>query len=99
MDISGHDATWLIEVECKNTSHVCTAPSEHSQKDLKVALIYAVLFCFLMVTCYVALYLKWFKLSAMFVIFGILLPVSLKISRHRRLKRKRERRLLLPLSM
>ena len=30
MDISGHDATWLIEVECKNTSHVCTAPSEHS---------------------------------------------------------------------
>ena len=69
------------------------------RKDLKVALIYAVLFCFLMVSCYVALYLKWFKLSAMFVIFGILLPVSLKISRHRRLKRKRERRLLLPLSM
>ncbi|RLN39240.1 hypothetical protein C2845_PM01G08360 [Panicum miliaceum] len=45
------------------------------RKDLKVALIYAVLFCFLMVSCYVALYLKWFKLSAMFVIFGILLPI------------------------
>ncbi|CAN6290126.1 unnamed protein product, partial [Urochloa humidicola] len=77
------------------------SPSPHiaSRRDLKVALIYAVLFCFLMVSCYVALYLKWFKLSAMFVIFGILLPVSLKISRHRRLKRKRERRLLLPLSM
>jgi len=69
------------------------------RRDLKVALIYAVLFCFLMVSCYVGLYLKWFRLSAMFVIFGILLPVSLKISRHRRLKRKRERRLLLPLSM
>ncbi|ONL95427.1 hypothetical protein ZEAMMB73_Zm00001d028328 [Zea mays] len=68
-------------------------------RDLKVAVIYAVLFCFLMVSCYAALYLKWFRLSAMFVTFGILLPVSLKISRHRRLKRKRERRLLLPLSM
>uniref|UniRef100_A0A0A9GLZ8 Uncharacterized protein n=1 Tax=Arundo donax TaxID=35708 RepID=A0A0A9GLZ8_ARUDO len=52
-----------------------------------------------MVSCYAALYLKWFRLSAMFVFFGILLPVILKISRHRRLKRKRERRLLLPLSM
>uniref|UniRef100_A0A0A9HER1 Uncharacterized protein n=1 Tax=Arundo donax TaxID=35708 RepID=A0A0A9HER1_ARUDO len=52
-----------------------------------------------MVSCYVTLYLKWFRLSTMFVFFGILLPVSLKVSRHRRLKRKRERRLLLPLSM
>jgi hypothetical protein len=69
------------------------------RRDLKVALLYAVFFCFLMVSCYVALYLKWFKLSSLFVFLGILLPVILKISRHRRLKRKRERRLLLPLSM
>ncbi|BAF11360.1 uncharacterized protein [Oryza sativa Japonica Group] len=77
------------------------SPSPHiaSRRDLKVALFYAILFCFVMVSCYVALYLRWFRLSAIFVVFGILLPVGLKISRHRRLKRKRERRLLLPLSM
>ncbi|KAF7111107.1 hypothetical protein CFC21_111151 [Triticum aestivum] len=77
------------------------SPNPHiaSRRDLRVALLYAFLFCFLMVSCYAALYLKWFKLSSLFVILGILLPVSLKISRHRRLKRKRERRLLLPLSM
>ncbi|XP_047085673.1 uncharacterized protein LOC124697079 [Lolium rigidum] len=77
------------------------SPNPHiaSRRDLKVALLYAVLFCFLMVSCYAALYLKWFKLSSLFVFLGILLPVILKISRHRRLKRKRERRLLLPLSM
>nr|XP_051182296.1 uncharacterized protein LOC127296296 [Lolium perenne] len=77
------------------------SPNPHiaSRRDLKVALLYAVFFCFLMVSCYVALYLKWFKLSSLFVFLGILLPVILKISRHRRLKRKRERRLLLPLSM
>ncbi|KAF0915327.1 hypothetical protein E2562_035554 [Oryza meyeriana var. granulata] len=77
------------------------SPNPHiaSRRDLKVALFYAILFSLLMVSCYVALYLRWFRLSAIFVVFGILLPVSLKISRHRRLKRKRERRLLLPLSM
>uniref|UniRef100_A0ACD5TWF1 Uncharacterized protein n=1 Tax=Avena sativa TaxID=4498 RepID=A0ACD5TWF1_AVESA len=77
------------------------SPNPHisSRRDLKVALLYAVLFCFLMVSCYAALYLKWFKLSSLFVFFGILLPIGLKISRNRRLKRKRERRLLLPLSM
>ncbi|OEL34125.1 hypothetical protein BAE44_0004854 [Dichanthelium oligosanthes] len=86
----------------KSVDHVdgyAMMPHKSSRRDLKVALICAVLFCFLMVSCYIALYLKWFKLSAMFVIFGILLPVTLKISRNRRLKRKRERRLLLPLSM
>ncbi|KAI4993498.1 uncharacterized protein LOC123449232 [Hordeum vulgare subsp. vulgare] len=77
------------------------SPNPHiaSRRDLRVALLYALLFCCLMVSCYAALYLKWFKLSSLFVILGILLPVSLKVSRHRRLKRKRERRLLLPLSM
>ncbi|KQK22729.1 hypothetical protein BRADI_1g69030v3 [Brachypodium distachyon] len=77
------------------------SPNPHisSRRDLKVALLYAFLFCFLMVSCYMALYLKWFRLSSLFVLFGILLQVSLKISRHRRLKRKRERKLLLPLSM
>uniref|UniRef100_A0A0D9VRH8 Uncharacterized protein n=1 Tax=Leersia perrieri TaxID=77586 RepID=A0A0D9VRH8_9ORYZ len=77
------------------------SPNPHiaSRRDLKVALFYAIFFCILMVSCYVALYLRWFRLSAIFVVFGILIPVSLKISRHRRLKRKRERRLLLPLSM
>jgi hypothetical protein len=69
------------------------------RRDLKIALFNAILFCVLMVSCYGALYLRWFRLSATLVFFGILVPVVVKISRHRRLKRKRERRLLLPLSM
>uniref|UniRef100_A0A0E0KAU3 Uncharacterized protein n=1 Tax=Oryza punctata TaxID=4537 RepID=A0A0E0KAU3_ORYPU len=53
------------------------SPSPHiaSRRDLKVALFYAILFCFVMVSCYIALYLRWFRLSAIFVVFGILLPM------------------------
>ncbi|KAE8793478.1 hypothetical protein D1007_31892 [Hordeum vulgare] len=57
------------------------SPNPHiaSRRDLRVALLYALLFCCLMVSCYAALYLKWFKLSSLFVILGILLPASGKL--------------------
>ncbi|KAG8074160.1 hypothetical protein GUJ93_ZPchr0006g43401 [Zizania palustris] len=45
-----------------------------TRRDLKVALFYAILFCFLMVSCYVTLYLRWFRLSAILIVLGILLP-------------------------
>ncbi|RZR83352.1 hypothetical protein BHM03_00009944 [Ensete ventricosum] len=57
------------------------------------------LFVLLIVSCYAALYYRYFKVSAVFVCLGILLPICLKISRHRWVARKRERRMLLPLSM
>ncbi|KAL5210938.1 hypothetical protein ABZP36_006561 [Zizania latifolia] len=52
------------------------SPNPHiaSRRDLKVALFYAFLFCFVMVSCYVAIYLRWFRFSTIFVVFGILLP-------------------------
>jgi len=45
------------------------------------------------------LYFRHFWLSAVIICVGILLPTGLYILRQRKLAKKRERRLLLPLSM
>ncbi|KAF8684421.1 hypothetical protein HU200_044315 [Digitaria exilis] len=45
------------------------------------------------------LYFRHFWLSAIIISLGILLPAGLYILRQRKLAKKRERRLLLPLSM
>ncbi|CAL9049070.1 unnamed protein product [Musa banksii] len=69
------------------------------RRDAALALTCAAVFVLLIVSCYAALCFRYFKVSAVFVCLGILLPTCLKISRHRWVARKRERRMLLPLSM
>ncbi|KMZ56277.1 hypothetical protein ZOSMA_97G00440 [Zostera marina] len=67
--------------------------------DKAVALLWALLFCLLVISSYVTLYYRYFGFSAFIIFLCIFLPLCLKISRQRRLAKKRERRLLLPLSM
>lgn len=68
------------------------------RSDVAVAVLWALVFGILVVSSYVSLYLKHFWLSFFVICLGILLPIRLKISRHTMAK-KRERRLILPLSM
>ncbi|KAG1348085.1 hypothetical protein COCNU_06G019140 [Cocos nucifera] len=72
--------------------------SQH-KRDIIGALSWGLLLCFLVISSYVTLYFRYFKLSAIIICLGILLPVCLQICRHRKMAKKRERRLLLPLSM
>ncbi|KAI3851330.1 hypothetical protein MKX03_023086 [Papaver bracteatum] len=74
-------------------------PQIITRADVAVALLWALLFTVLLVSTYVAIHFRNFKISGFIICLGILLPVCLKISRQRKLARKRERRLLLPLSM
>uniref|UniRef100_A0A5B7BR03 Uncharacterized protein n=1 Tax=Davidia involucrata TaxID=16924 RepID=A0A5B7BR03_DAVIN len=87
------------------SQHKCPALTIFSPKphistwaDVAVAIFCASLFCVLVVSSYVTLYFRYFWLSFVFICLGILLPICLRISRQT-LARKRERRLLLPLSM
>nr|CAD1832856.1 unnamed protein product [Ananas comosus var. bracteatus] len=91
--IRSHRATWLALTTFSPKPYIAT------RRDAIVALSYAFIFCFLKISCCVSLYFKIFGLSAVFIILGILLPICLKISRYRKLARKRDRRLLLPLSV
>ncbi|KAK9165553.1 hypothetical protein Scep_000744 [Stephania cephalantha] len=70
-----------------------------SRTDVNVARLLALLFGALVISSYVSLHYRYFRISIIIIAFGILLPTCLKISRKVRLARKRERRLLLPLSM
>ncbi|KAJ1686342.1 hypothetical protein LUZ63_017732 [Rhynchospora breviuscula] len=77
------------------------SPNLHlsTRKDVSVALFYSLLFCFLLISSLLTFRYRFFKTSALLLFFQIFLPVCLKICRHRKLKRKRERRFLLPISM
>ncbi|KAK9129900.1 hypothetical protein Sjap_010387 [Stephania japonica] len=77
------------------------SPKPHliTRTDVNVARLLALLFGALVISSYVSLHYKYFRISILIIAFGILLPTGLKISRKVRLARKRERRLLLPLSM
>ncbi|XP_073107179.1 uncharacterized protein [Elaeis guineensis] len=68
-------------------------------RDIIGALSWGLLLCFLVISSYVTLYFRYFKLSAIIICLGILLPLCLQVCRQRKLAKKRERRLLLPLSM
>ncbi|XP_017697194.2 uncharacterized protein LOC108511131 [Phoenix dactylifera] len=68
-------------------------------RDIIGALSCGLLLCFLVISSYVTLYFRYFRLSAVIICLGILLPVCLQVCRQRKLAKKRERRLLLPLSM
>lgn len=71
--------------------------SQH-RADVTVAILWALLIILLVISSYVTLYLRHFWLSFVMVCLGILLVIRLRISKQA-LARKRERRLLLPLSM
>ncbi|OAY80976.1 uncharacterized protein LOC109712844 [Ananas comosus] len=72
--------------------------SQH-KRDIIGAVSWGLLCCFLIVSSYVTLYFRYFRLSAIIICLGILFPMCLHIFRQRMSARKRERRLLLPLSM
>ncbi|XP_020244432.1 uncharacterized protein LOC109822610 [Asparagus officinalis] len=74
-------------------------PQIVTRRDVLVALSFGLLFCLLMISSYLTLYYRYFKVSAVVIFLGVLLPVCLKVSRKKKLAKKRERRMLLPLSM
>ncbi|KAK1287693.1 hypothetical protein QJS10_CPB19g00526 [Acorus calamus] len=74
-------------------------PHITSRADVVAALSSALLFLLLIISSFVTLYFRYFRLSAIVVLLMILLPVCLKVCRQRKLAKKRERRLLLPLSV
>ncbi|KAI3451711.1 hypothetical protein Pfo_008376 [Paulownia fortunei] len=87
------------------SQHKCPALAVFSPKpllstwtDVAVAIFWALIFIVLLVSSYVTLYLKHYWISSVIVCIGILVPIRLRISRQS-LARKRDRRLLLPLSM
>ncbi|KAL7141767.1 hypothetical protein ABFS83_08G075700 [Erythranthe nasuta] len=87
------------------SQHKCPALTVFSPKpllstwtDVAVAIFWAVIFIVLLITSYATLYLKHYWVSFFVVCLGILVPIRLKFSRQS-LARKRDRRLLLPLSM
>lgn len=74
-------------------------PQITSRYDVVVALSFGLLFCLLMLSSCAALYYKYFKLSAFILLLGILVNACLTVSRKRKLAKRRERRMMLPLSM
>lgn len=66
--------------------------------DVAVALFWALVFGFLVISSYVTFYFRHFRLSFVIICLGVLLPIRLRTYRQA-LAKKRERRLLLPLSM
>lgn len=87
------------------SQHKCPALTLFSPKpflsswvDVAVAIFWATLFSMLVVSSYVTFYLRHFWLSLFILGLSILLPIRLRSFRQA-VARKRERRLLLPLSM
>ncbi|XP_020582330.1 uncharacterized protein LOC110025961 isoform X1 [Phalaenopsis equestris] len=74
-------------------------PQIRNRKDVVVALIFALFFCFVIISSYISFYFKLYRLSAVAICVGILLPTCLRFSRQRKLARKRDGRYSLPLSM
>ncbi|KAL5821406.1 hypothetical protein ACOSQ3_023288 [Xanthoceras sorbifolium] len=70
----------------------------HYMVDVAVAIFSAILFSVLVVSSYVSFYFRHFWLSPFILCLGICLPIRLR-SYRQAVNRKRERRLLLPLSM
>ncbi|CAA0833849.1 Unknown protein [Striga hermonthica] len=66
--------------------------------DVAVAIFWALSFILLLSSSYVILYLKHYWISLAVMCIGILVPIRLRVARQS-LARKRDRRLLLPLSI
>ncbi|KAG6385933.1 hypothetical protein SASPL_154816 [Salvia splendens] len=69
-----------------------------NSSDVALAVFWALLFIALLISSYITLYLKRYWVSYIVLCLGILLPIRLRILRQS-LARKRDRRLMLPLSM
>ncbi|KAJ4714425.1 NADH-ubiquinone oxidoreductase chain [Melia azedarach] len=87
------------------SQHKCPALTIFSPKpflsswaDVAVAIFWAVLFSMLVISSYVTFHFQHFWLSFFILGLSILLPVRLR-SYRQAVAKKRERRLLLPLSM
>ncbi|KAL8473271.1 hypothetical protein ACS0TY_029524 [Phlomoides rotata] len=87
------------------SQHKCPALTVFSPKpllstwtDVAVAFCWALIFILLLISSYITLYLKHYWASSAIVCLGIFVPIRLRIARQS-LARKRDRRLLLPLSM
>ncbi|KAM7516262.1 hypothetical protein LguiA_005845 [Lonicera macranthoides] len=85
--------------------HKCPALTIFSPKpyittwvDVVVGTLLALLFTVLVISSYIALYFRYFWLSSAIICLGIFLFMHLRSSRHS-IAKKRDRRLLLPLSM
>ncbi|KAF4350260.1 hypothetical protein CsatB_024575 [Cannabis sativa] len=74
-------------------------PNPTSRYDVAVAIIWALVFTMLVVSSYLALHFKHFRLSVFIFCLGVFLLLRLRISRHTLARRSRERKMLLPLSM
>ncbi|KVI02861.1 hypothetical protein Ccrd_018874 [Cynara cardunculus var. scolymus] len=72
--------------------------AENRRVDVAVAILWATLFIVLVTSSYMTLYFRHFWLSFAIICLGILIPIRLRISRQT-IARKKDRRLLLPLSM
>ncbi|KAL6346372.1 hypothetical protein AAG906_033168 [Vitis piasezkii] len=87
------------------SQHKCSAlaifsPKPHitSRADVAVAILWALLFSVLLVSSCMTFYFRYFRLSSITVCLVILLLIRLRASK-KAFARKKERRLLLPLSM
>ncbi|KAK2981581.1 hypothetical protein RJ640_011111 [Escallonia rubra] len=72
--------------------------TDYALADVAVAILWGLVFSVLVVSSYVTLYFRHFWLSFLIICVGVLLPIRLRVSRQS-LARKRDRRLMLPLSM
>ncbi|KAI5064402.1 hypothetical protein GOP47_0021072 [Adiantum capillus-veneris] len=67
--------------------------------DAAWAGLMGLLFLLLLIVTFTAFHLRYNKIAACFLLMAMLLLISLKIIRHKRLAKRRQRRMLLPLSM
>ncbi|KAL5752696.1 hypothetical protein ACOSP7_022893 [Xanthoceras sorbifolium] len=84
--------------KCPSLTIFSPKPVLSSWVDVAVAIFSAILFSVLVVSSYVSFYFRHFWLSPFILCLGICLPIRLR-SYRQAVNRKRERRLLLPLSM
>ncbi|KAK3011623.1 hypothetical protein RJ639_011125 [Escallonia herrerae] len=91
---------YQIRSEHKYTALTIFSPKPNiaTWADVAVAIFWGLVFTVLVVSSYVTLYFRHFWLSFLIICVGILLPIHLRVSRQS-LARKRDRRLMLPLSM
>ncbi|XP_057822763.1 uncharacterized protein LOC131035139 isoform X2 [Cryptomeria japonica] len=76
-----------------------SATAQITSGEAAKAGLWGLLFFALIIFSFISLYLRYTWLGFSFVCLAILLPICLKIVRQTKLAKKRQRRMLLPLSM
>ncbi|KAH7566421.1 hypothetical protein JRO89_XS08G0157600 [Xanthoceras sorbifolium] len=90
-------SSWYLSLSLSLSITICIMLTS-CRVDVAVAIFSAILFSVLVVSSYVSFYFRHFWLSPFILCLGICLPIRLR-SYRQAVNRKRERRLLLPLSM